>query len=297
MPMEQPGIPRAPADLVARSAVGALTLVYSAPTPGAGSRYADGRVAHEARVLSAGAVRDALASGLEVGETVLAATRSAMAQAGYADTRAAGYLAPLARAALIGAPVRRVLGRLGHDDIVPFARALEAAGTGGPLAGALAYTLGAGKDATLRDAMRFASGRDALAREYTRGFEVTRELARPALLSALSRADSVRGALVQTYLEVLSEVPDLDVAAAAGPGEAEDVARMATGVLKAGGVHSRRGLEGISNLDGLLRADPRLAPTATEPPVIAAAFLVALEYGPEALTHRIRPATGLGRGR
>lgn len=295
--MEQPGIQRVPADLVARSAVGALTLVYSAPTPGAGSRYADGRVAHEARILSAVAVRDALVSGLEVGETVLGASRAAMAQAGYADVRAAGYLAPLARAALNGVPVRRVLGRLGHDDIVPFARALEISGARGPLAGALAYAAGAGKEATLRDAMRFVAGRDALAREYARGFEVTRELARPALLSALSRADSVRGALVQTYLEVLSEVPDLDVAAAAGPNEAEDVSRMSKGVLKAGGVHSRRGLEGISNLDGLLRVDGRLAPTATEPPVIAAAFLVALEYGPESLTHRIRPATGLSRGR
>lgn len=295
--MEQPGIPRVPAALVARAAVGALTLVYSAPTPGTGSRYADGRVAHEARVLSASAVRDALASGLEVGEMVLEATRAAVAQAGYADTRAAGYLAPLARAALIGEPLRRVLGRLGHDDIGPFARALETAGTGGPLFGALNYALGAGQDATLRDAMRFVAGRDALAREYARGFEVTRELARPALLSALSQADSVRGALVQTYLEVLSEVPDLDVAAAAGHNEAEDVARMAKGVLKAGGVHSRRGLEGIANLDGLLRADGRLAPTATEPPVIAAAFLISLEYGPDALTHRIRPATGLGRGR
>jgi triphosphoribosyl-dephospho-CoA synthase len=297
VPMEQPGIPRVPAGLIARSAIGALTLVYSAPTPGVGSRYADGRVAHETRILSAAAVCGALASGREVGETVLEAIRAAMAQAGYADPRATGFLAPLARAALIGEPVRRVLGRLGHEDILPFAQALETAGAGGPLGGALAYALGAGKDATLRDAMRFVAGRDALAREYTRGFEVTRELARPALLSALSRADSVRGALVQTYLEVLSEVPDVEVAAGAGSTEAEDVARMARGVIKAGGVHSRRGLEGISNLDGLLRADPRLAPTATEPPVIAAAFLVALEYGPDSLTHRIRPAAGRSRGR
>ena len=61
------------------------------------------------------------------------------------------------------------------------------------------------------------------------------------------------------------------------------------GVLKAGGVHSRRGLEGIANLGGLLRADPRLSPTTTEYPVIAAAFLVALEYGPDALSHRLKP--------
>jgi triphosphoribosyl-dephospho-CoA synthase len=145
--------------------------------------------------------------------------------------------------------------------------------------------------------MRFSASRDALAREYARDFEVTRELAKPALLSALSRADSVRGALVQTYLEVLAEVPDLDVARRGGPGEAEDVSRMTRGVLKAGGVHSRRGLEGIANLDGLLRADTRLSPTASEAPVVAAAFLVALEYGPDALSHRLRPATGVNRGR
>ncbi|MBA2712599.1 MAG: triphosphoribosyl-dephospho-CoA synthase, partial [Rubrobacteraceae bacterium] len=117
-------------------------------------------------------------------------------------------------------------------------------------------------------------------------------LARPALLSALSRTDSVRGAVVQAFLEVLSEVPDLDVAGRAGRHEAEDVSRMAHGVLKAGGVHSRRGLEGTANLGGLLRAEPRLSPTTTEHPVIAAAFLVALEYGPEALSHRLRPARG-----
>ena len=116
------------------------------------------------------------------------------------------------------------------------------AGAGGgrrreALAGALSYALGAGKDATLRDAMRFSAGRHALAREYARDFEITRELARPALLSSLSRADSVRGALVQAYLEVLSEVPDLDVAGRAGRQEAEEVSRMAHGVLKAGGVH------------------------------------------------------------
>jgi triphosphoribosyl-dephospho-CoA synthase len=288
-----------PEALVAAGAPTALTLVYSAPTPGLGSRYLDGVVAHESRVLSAVPAGEALAgSGRSgVGETLLDATLASLSLAGFADPRGVGHLVPLARAALLGETPGRVLARLGHDDLAPFSRALEAAGESGPLAGALRVALGAGKDATLRDAMRFAAARDALAREYARGFEVSRELARPALLSALSRADSVRGALVQAYLEVLSEVPDLDVAGRAGSREAEDVSRMAKGVLKAGGVHSRRGLEGISNLDGLLRADRRLAPTATEPPVIAAAFLVALEHGPSALNSRLRPATGYNRGR
>ena len=297
--MQGPSAKSVPEGLVAACVATALTLVYSAPTPGAGSRYVDGRVPHEARVLSAIPARDALADAGRrgIGETVLVATLSSLALAGFADPRAAAYLAPLARAALSGEISARVLAGLGHDDIAPFARALEAAGDEGPLAGALRVALGAGKDATLRDAMRFSASRDGLAREYARDFEVTRELGRPAFLNALSRADSVRGALVQAYLEVLSEVPDLDVAGRAGPAEAEDVSRMARGVLKAGGVHSRRGLEGVANLDGLLRADPRLSPTATETPVMAAAFLVALEYGPEALSHRLRPATRANRGR
>jgi len=296
--MELPGTQFVPENLVAASAATALTLVYSAPTPGTGSRYLDGRVAHESKVLSAVPVRDAIAEAdrRSVGETVLEATVSSLSLAGFADPRASGYLVPLARATLLGEPSSRVLANLGHGDIPPFARALEAGGEGA-LSGALSYALGAGRDATLRDAMRFSAGRHALAREYARDFEVTRELARPALLSALSRADSVRGAVVQTYLEVLSEVPDLDVAGRAGRHEAEEVSRMAYGVLKAGGVHSRRGLEGTANLGGLLRAEPRLSPTTTEYPVIAAAFLVALEYGLDALSHRLRPARGMDRGR
>jgi len=291
--MERPSTQLAPEDMVAACAVTALTLVYSAPTPGTGSRYLDGRVAHESRVLSVVPVRDALAVSDRrgVGETVLEATLASLSMTGFADPRGTGYLAPLARAALRKEPSDRVLADLGHADIAPFAWALESGGEEA-LAGALSYALGAGKDATLRDAMRFSASRHALAREYARDFEVTRELARPAFLSALSRTDSVRGAVVQAYLEVLSEVPDLDVAGRAGSHEAEDVSRMAHGVLKAGGVHSRRGLEGTANLGGLLRAEPRLSPTTTEHPVIAAAFLVALEYGPEALSHRLKPARG-----
>jgi triphosphoribosyl-dephospho-CoA synthase len=297
--MERPSRTPVPGTVAAACVATALTLVYSAPMPGVGSRYVDGRIAHESRMLSVISAREALAgSGRRgVGETVLEATLASLSFAGFADPRAAGYLAPFARAALLGEPSRRVLARLGHDDLAPFARAFEVAGDGSPLANALTVALRAGKDVTLRDAMRFAAARDPMAREYARGFEVTRELARPALLAALSRADSVRGALVQAYMEVLSEVPDLDVAGRAGGREAEDVSRMAHGVLKAGGIHSRRGLEGIANLDGILRADPRLAPSATEPPVIGAAFLVALEYGPGSLSSRLRPATGYHRGR
>ncbi len=283
---------------VASAAAGALTLGYSAPMPGADSRYSDGTVAHETRLLGIPALAAAVAGAGErpIGETVLEAALSSRAVAGYADVRVVAYLAPLARAALLGERLGKVLAGLSHADARLFARALEAAGpaqTGGALYGAINIAMGAGRDATLRDAMRFASvgsPGDPTAREYARNFEVTRELARPALQGALARVEATRPALVQAYLEVLAEVPDLDVTGRAGSKEAEEVSRLAHGVIKSGGAYSRRGLQAITNLDGLLRSDPRLKPTATETPVVAAAFLLSLEHGPRYLAGRVRPA-------
>lgn len=289
--------PRASPPEVAAAASSALFLGYSAPMSGLNSRYSDVTVAHETRLLGVPALTAAISAAADrsVGETVLEAVLVSRSAAGQADLRAAGYLVPLARAALLGERLGKVLIGLSHADIRLFARALEAAGTshyGRALEEAINVALGAGRDATLRDAMRFAAGRDLMAREYARGFEVTRDLARPALFAALVRVEAARPALVQAYLEVLAEVPDLDVASRAGRKEAEEVSRMANGVLKSGGVYSRRGLQAISNLDGLLRADRRLVPSATEAPVVAAAFLICLEHGAEFLNYRVRPASG-----
>src|ERR671911_1289746 len=290
--------PRATPREVADAVASALFLGYSAPMPGGDSRYSDITAAHEARLLGVPALAASLsgAAALPVGETVFEAVSGSTSIARYADLRAAGYLAPLARAALLGERLGRTLGDLSNEDARLFARALETAGPksfGQRLGRALDYALSAGREATLRDAMRFAAaGRsgEPMAREYARTFEVTRELARPALLNALVHVEATRPALVQAYLEVLSEVVDLDVAERAGRKEAEEISRMANGVLKSGGVYSRRGLQAITNLGGLLRSDRRLVPTATQTPIVAAAFLLALEQGNGLLNHRVRPA-------
>jgi triphosphoribosyl-dephospho-CoA synthase len=291
-------IPQATPRKVANAAASALILGYSAPMPGSDSRYSDVTAAHEARLLGVPALAAALsgATTSPVGETVLEAVSGSLSVAGYADLRAVGYLAPLARAALLGERLGEILGGLSHTDALLFTRALQATGPKSfdqRLGRALDYALSAGREATLRDAMRFAAAGtpgEPLAREYAQSYEITRELARPALLNALMRVEATRPAFVQAYLEVLSEVPDLDVAQRAGRREAEEASRMANGVLKSGGVYSRRGLQAIANLDGLLRSDGRLVPTATETPVVAAAFLLALEQGDGFLNHRVRPA-------
>src|SRR5215211_1793955 len=58
--MEHQSTEYVPESLIASCAATAMMLVYSAPTPGTGSRYLDGRVAHESKALSVISVRDAL---------------------------------------------------------------------------------------------------------------------------------------------------------------------------------------------------------------------------------------------
>src|SRR5215216_83946 len=115
--MKRQGTESVPEELVAACAATAIMLVYSAPTPGTGSRYLDSRIAHESKALSVVPVRDARGgSGRRgVGATVLEATVSSISFAGFADPRVAGYLAPLARGALREEPSARVLAGLGQD--------------------------------------------------------------------------------------------------------------------------------------------------------------------------------------
>ena len=103
-------IPQATPREVANAAASALILGYSAPMPGSDSRYSDVTAAHEARLLGVPALAAAFsgATTSPVGETVLEAVSGSLSVAGYADLRAVGYLAPLARAALrIGAGLLR----------------------------------------------------------------------------------------------------------------------------------------------------------------------------------------------
>src|SRR5918994_6542299 len=265
-------VPRTTPREVADAAASALILGYSAPMPGSDSRYSDVTAAHEARLLGVPILAAALsgAAASPVGETVFGAVSNSLSVAGYANLRAVGYLAPLARAALLGERLGETLGGLSHTDALLFTRALRATGPKSfdqRLGRALDYALSAGREATLRDAMRFAAAGtpgEPLAREYARSYEITRELARPALLNALMRVEATRPAFVQAYLEVLSEVVDLDVAERAGRKEAEEVSRMANGVLKSGGVYSRRGLQAVTNPGGPPRPGGRLV--ATPPP-------------------------------
>src|SRR3954469_3811916 len=94
LPITDENTPRArygpnPSEL-ASAAASALFLGYSAPMPGVDSRYSDGTVAHETRLLGVPALAAVLsgAAARPIGETVLEAVLGSRSVAGYADFRA-----------------------------------------------------------------------------------------------------------------------------------------------------------------------------------------------------------------
>src|SRR5918995_3743308 len=174
-----------------------------------------------------------------VGETVLAAVRASRDAAG-ANTNLgiALLLAPLARAALGGGPLRERLGEvlraLTVDDARTGYAAIRLAAPGG-LDEPVKHDVRDEPQVTLREAMAAAAERDSIASEYVSDHAVTFELGLPALADALGDGLGARDAIVELALRLLAAVPDTLIARKCGADAAGRVAADARRVLTAGG--------------------------------------------------------------
>jgi triphosphoribosyl-dephospho-CoA synthase len=214
---------------------------------------------------------------------VLAAVRATRRVAG-ANTNLgiALLLAPLARAALLGAPLReRVeseLGALTLDDARAAYEAIRLAGAGG-LDEPVEHDVRAAPTVGLREAMAAAAGRDSVAAEYASGYEVTSGLGLPALGRALDDGLAPRAATVELFLALLARVPDTLIARKRGGAAAERVAAGAASVLAAGGVRDDAGRAALAAFDASLRTDGNALNPGTTADLVTAVLFVALLEG------------------
>jgi triphosphoribosyl-dephospho-CoA synthase len=217
-----------------------------------------------------------------VGETVLAAARASRGTAG-ANTNLgiALLLAPLARAALIGGPLRRRLGEvlraLTVDDARDAFAAVRLAGAGG-LDEPVEHDVRDEPRVTLREAMAAAAQRDTIAREYVTEYAVTFEVGLPTLAAAVDDGLRLPDAIVELALRLLAAVPDTLIARKRGADAAERVAAGARQVLTAGGIRDARGRIALTRFDASLRgAGNALNPGTTADLVTAVLFVGLLE--------------------
>jgi triphosphoribosyl-dephospho-CoA synthase len=259
----------------------ACLLEVSTPKPGNvsyGRDFEDTR--YEDFLLSAAAIGPALSGAGErrVGETILAAIR---------DTRRfvpqntnlgiVLLLAPLARAASRGGPIREglseILRSLTRDDARDAYEAIRLARPGG-LGQVSGEDVRGDPSVTLREAMALARERDSIAREYVTDYDLTFGLALPALRRARSADLGWHAATLETYLHVLASVPDTLIVRKEGLAAARAVSDRAREVVLRGEAGSPEREEAVLGLDRELRGQKRNPGTTAD--LMVAALFVAL---------------------
>lgn len=286
-------VSRATLDMAAAAQLACL-LEASAPKPGnvsPGRGFAD--VSYEDFLASAAAIGGPLAGAgtRPLGATIrIAVEATADWTPSNTNLGMVLLLAPLVRAALLGPPpvnatslresLRGVLDATTVDDSREVYAAIRRAAPGG-LGRADAQDVADEPTVTLLEAMRLAADRDSIAREYATVFDITFEISAPALERARRDGLSWNDAIVETFLYVLSAMPDTHIARRAGEPLAVEVTREAQNVLASGGVRSPEGRAAVDAFDLALRSgEPgHLANPGTTADLTAAAIFVVLAVG------------------
>ena len=274
------------AESVAGAAQLACVFEVSAEKPGNITPRHDFRdTSYEDMLRSAIAVGPELARAGErgVGETVHAVvTASRRVAPANTNLGIALLLAPLAKAALDGGPLRARLGATLRALDVADARAAYAAirGSGaGGLEERVEHDVRSQPTVGLREAMAAAAGRDSIASEYVTDFALTFETGVPALAAALGDGLAVRDAIVELHLRLLDRAPDTLIARKRGAAAAERVSGDARAVLAAGGVRSSGGRRALRDFDASLRLEGNALNPGTTADLVTATLFVALTEG------------------
>ncbi len=261
---------------VADAAQLACVLEVSAEKPGNITPSHDfDDTTYEDMVRCAIAIGPELVSERSVGETVLAVVEASRRVApANTNLGIALLLAPLAKAALAGGPLRERLGETLRALDVADARAAYAAirlaGAGG-LDERVEHDVRSEPNIGLREAMAAAAERDSIAAEYVTDFALTFEVGLPAL------GNGTRDAIVELHLRLLAHTPDTLIARKAGADAAEQVSAGAREVLA-----GRRTLE---SFDASLRTEGNKLNPGTTADLVTATVFVALVEGILAPSH------------
>jgi triphosphoribosyl-dephospho-CoA synthase len=274
------------ADSVAGAAQLACVLEVSAEKPGNITPSHDFHdTSYEDMLRSAIAAGPELARAGErgVGETILE-VMEASRRVAPANTNLgiALLIAPLAKAALDGGPLRARLGAtlraLDLADARAAYAAIRLAGAGG-LHERVEHDVRLEPTVGLREAMAGAAERDSVASEYVTDYALTFDTGIPALVAALDDGLAVRESIVELHLRLLEQAPDTLITRKRGPDAAARVSAGAREVLAAGGVRTAVGRRALRSFDSSLRESGNALNPGTTADLVTATLFVALVEG------------------
>lgn len=117
---------------------------------------------------------------------------------------------------------------------------------------------------SLHDVFMISAPWDSISAEWVNGFRITFDIGYPYFKHEIKETGDINTASVNTFLRILSEVPDTLVARKAGKAEARWVSKEAKIVLDNGGLSTEKGKEQLVKLDRKLHdAGHKLNPGTT----------------------------------
>ena len=283
-------LPDASASMVPRWSIGQLAtlaclLEVSTPKPGNVHRAADFEdLSLNDFLVSAVSIGPSLESAERrgVGRTVLEAIQATRQHVGRnTNLGTVLLLAPLAavpRGISLAAGVGRVLGTLDAEDARLVYEAIRLAQPGGT-GRADEMDLHDPPPSNLLSAMRAASERDLVARQYADEYAVIFQQATPWLLEGCEAGWSLTEAIIRTHVRLLHEHPDSLIARKCGTQVARQAALRAGSALDAGLPGDPNYDAALADLDFWMRSDGNRRNPGTTADLIAASLFVGLREG------------------
>ena len=180
----------------------------------------------------------------------------------------------------------KVVRAAGPDDTVDIYKAInlamnpETLGNVGELDVTDEGSLARIKDSRVSPLEVFENGaeRDSICSEWVNGFQITFNLGHPKLKSSLGKG-TVNNAIIDTFIDILSQYPDSLIARKSGAPQAAEVSKQAKKILEAGGASTVQGQELLWALDEELHAAKGGLNPGTTADLTAAAIFVSLLEG------------------
>ncbi len=192
-------------------------------------------------------------------------------------------IAPLAvvpRDTTLADGIGKVLAELTPDDTRNVYEAIQLASAGGLGREKVADVNAAPpRDLTLTGAMRLAADRDSVARQYTNDFADVLVNSAAAIAFGLALGVSLESAIIQTYMDILSSMPDTLIQRKCGQFTAEEARHRAELVMQSGELGSEKSKLAFADFDRWLRADGHRRNPGTTADLIAAGLFVLLREG------------------
>jgi len=135
------------------------------------------------------------------------------------------------------------------------------------------------RDLSLLDVFRISANYDTISWEWVNDFSVTFDIGLPFLMRELRATGDINTAVVDTYLKILSKIPDTLIARKQGMNSAKAVSLRARRVLGTGGMRTARGRRAVEQMDKVLQRSGHPTNPGTTADLTASALSVLILDG------------------